>query len=481
MCNDKLDMTAKLRDGKHMKHSNQLGLIAAASMMLIAGCGESDISMGSGPQQLIDISNPQDYVDRVVDSLETAGDLNAAARLEQLFATPGIDSACKVKVSRLSYVTEGGAGEAATSSGVLMAPYGDSSKCGGDRPTVLYAHGTTDNIDYDLSAAFASKPNAAANEAYLLLNTLAMQGFNVIAPNYAGYADSDLGYHPYVDTYQQSREMVDAYEHVEDYADALGLKMSDKLFVTGYSQGGIVAMATHKYMQSLDMPVTASAPMSGPYAMVQFIDTILGGRENGGATLFAPMYVTALQNRDSLYSAPTEVYAEEYADTAEGRFPGKSVEIESVQYSAYAAAIASGKWPSNALTTELLSADFVSGYVADSVANPDTGSSDISGLGAENKFRAAVAKDDMRSWTPKSPVMMCGHSSDPVVFFKNTGTMKSYWEQLGPLVSVANFAEAPYSSMLPAGFADDLAGIHSNLAPYCLGAAVQFFGQVLAQ
>jgi poly(3-hydroxybutyrate) depolymerase len=40
-----------------------------------------------------------------------------------------------------------------------------------------------------------------------------------------------------------------------------------KLFVTGYSQGGYVAMAAARAMQAAGQIVTASAPMSGPYAL----------------------------------------------------------------------------------------------------------------------------------------------------------------------------------------------------------------------
>ena len=48
-------------------------------------------------------------------------------------------------------------------------------------------------------------------------------------------------------------------------------------------------MATHRAMQAAGMPVTASAPMSGPYALSAFGDAIYYGNVNLGATLFTPM------------------------------------------------------------------------------------------------------------------------------------------------------------------------------------------------
>ena len=37
-------------------------------------------------------------------------------------------------------------------------------------------------------------------------------------------------------------------------------------------------MATHRAMQAAGMTVTASAPMSGPYALSAFVDAVFRGR-----------------------------------------------------------------------------------------------------------------------------------------------------------------------------------------------------------
>ena len=46
-------------------------------------------------------------------------------------------------------------------------------------------------------------------------------------------------------------------------ADAPATTDGGQLLVTGYSQGGYVAMATHRALQDAGETVTASAPMSG--------------------------------------------------------------------------------------------------------------------------------------------------------------------------------------------------------------------------
>ena len=112
--------------------------------------------------------------------------------------------------------------------------------------------------------------NSNAYEGVLLAAVFASRGYIVVAPNYAGYDTSDLPYHPYLNADQQSKEMIDvvvAARSALPVATATSVTDSSKLFVTGYSQGGFVAMAAHKAMQAAGMTVTASAPMSGPYAL----------------------------------------------------------------------------------------------------------------------------------------------------------------------------------------------------------------------
>jgi len=101
--------------------------------------------------------------------------------------------------------TVGAAGESTESSGALMVPTGAPPACSGARPIVLYAHGT--NSDKTLNIADVT--NATNTEGVLIAAMFAAQGYIVVAPNYAGYDISRLGYHPYLNAEQQSGEMLD--------------------------------------------------------------------------------------------------------------------------------------------------------------------------------------------------------------------------------------------------------------------------------
>ncbi len=78
----------------------------------------------------------------------------------------------------------------------------------------------------------------------------------MVAPNYAGYDSSTLDYHPYLNADQQSKDMIDALTAARTalpHTMTTSTTDGGKLFITGYSQGGHVAMATHRAMQAAGM------------------------------------------------------------------------------------------------------------------------------------------------------------------------------------------------------------------------------------
>ena len=147
-----------------------------------------------------------------------------------------------------------------------------------------------------------------------MAGVFAAEGYIVVAPNYVGYDTSTLGYHPYLNGDQQSKDMIDALTAARSAlptADAPATTDGGQLLVTGYSQGGYVAMATHRALQEAGETVTASAPMSGPYALSAFSDAIFQGQVTGGSPVNLTLLITSYQN----------AYGNLYAST-DGRLRG---------------------------------------------------------------------------------------------------------------------------------------------------------------
>ena len=139
-----------------------------------------------------------------LDAAAFQAELAASATGAQLLQITGNPN-CGVDFYYIKFWTVGAAAEATESSGALMVPTGAASGCSGARPIVLYAHGT--NPDKTLNIADVTNP--ANSEGVLIAAMFAAQGYIVVAPNYAGYDISTLGYHPFLNAEQQSGEMID--------------------------------------------------------------------------------------------------------------------------------------------------------------------------------------------------------------------------------------------------------------------------------
>jgi Prolyl oligopeptidase family len=366
---------------------------------------------------------------------------------------------CSFDVYQLQYETVGGKGEAAKASGALMVPTGSDPSCQGPRPIVLYAHGTMADKTFNIAMFQRS------GEGVLLAAVFASRGYIVVAPNYAGYDTSDLSYHPYLNADQQSKEMIDvlaAARSALPVASATSVTDNKKLFVTGYSQGGFVAMATHEAMQAAGMTVTASAPMSGPYALASFGDAVFAGEVNASGPLNFTLILESYQNSyGNIYENATDVVEAQYAPTIGSLLPSATAlsdiyaagqltrnvlfsstppapefaaQTPATQPAALAPIFAMGFGSPNLVTNTYRLA-----YLRDAQAAPDGGfptvTTGVTAVSPTNTLRQALKINDRRNWTPTAPVLLCGGDQDPTAFFFNTQLMQSYWMANPPPVA----------------------------------------------
>ena len=305
---------------------------------------------------------------------------------------------CDVSVSSLSYRTVGGRGEETTGSAAVMVPTGSAEGCSGARPVVLYAHGT--NFDKNLSMAAV----ATTAEGALILAAFAAQGYIVVAPNYTGYGSSTLPYHPYLNAEAQSADMVDALRAARSQMSRLSntTTIGQRLFTSGYSQGGHVAMATHRALQQTyanEFTITASAPMAGPYALTRTIETIWGaGQQNLGAAAYLPMVLDSYQaSYGNLYGSVADVYQPPYETILPGLLPSTDP-------------AAAGRIPAGSDGTYRTLFDKGDGspFIIKSSYRTQT-------TAPGNPLYAAAARNDLTAWTPAAPVQMCYGGLDPTV------------------------------------------------------------------
>lgn len=497
--------------------------IASLVSLLLSACSGSDDDGGTPPPPDPDptaergdlIGEPQlaaSYSPEELLAVAVSNDV-AALLLETVLAPE-----CAIDVYRFTYQTVDPAGNLTPASAALMVPNDAGTACQGGRPIVLYAHGTNTDVAFNM----ADLESSNNTEALLMAGLFAADGYIVVAPNYVGYDGSPLGYHPYLNADQQSKDVIDALAAARSalpVASAPDTSDSGRLLVTGYSQGGYVAMATHRALQESGASVTASAPMSGPYATSAFADAIFQGRVTGGSPVNLTLLLTSYQNAyGDLYANPTDAFESQYAGDIEGLLPSSASLSELVDQglipddalfsstppdAAYAD-MTPATTPANLAPVfatgfgadHLLTNQFRLAFLQDADAHPDGGfPTRVDGLppaAPENPFRIALKANDLRNWTPASPMLLCAGNMDPAVLYLNTELMQGFWssETAVSVLDIDSPVESndPYESQkeqfaaakelleLAGGDDEVLQNYHAGLvAPFCLSAVKSYF------
>lgn len=474
-------------------------LCAAVAAALVSACGSSgDTSaVASSNSRGTLVENPPFRI-ASLDAATFSADVAAQPSGAQLLQLTG-QPTCGVDFYYIRFWTVGAlASEQTESSGALMVPTGGAPGCSGPRPVVLYAHGT----QTDKTANIADITNPGNSEGALIAAMFAAQGYIVVAPNYAGYDISTLGYHPYLNATQESGEMIDALTAARaGLPNTFANATSDngKLFLTGYSEGGYVAMATLRAMEASNMTVVAAAPMSWPYALEAFGDALAFGSVDLGSTVLLPLLTTSYQHAyGNIYSATTDVYSATYATNIDTLLPSATpldaifqqgllpqtalfdsttpvvtIPNDPTTSAILTAALAVPSDPTNP-DTPLFDLGFGSpflvnnsyrvSYALDAASNPDGALPPAPGVlppaeallaakAPTQTLRLAFYKNDMRngSWAPAAPTLLCGGDQDPTVFFSvNTGTMAQFWQGLpAGLITVLDVNGPPGGPFAP--------------------------------
>ncbi len=356
----------------------RLSCVAVAATALLTACGGSDDSPHRG-----DLLEPP-----VAVATLTAAQIDAATAQSGLQALSG-KARCDVKVVALNYATAGvKAGEQTNASGVLLVPGG---ACTGAAALVGYAKGTD-----------VEKPRTLANpqddETFLLAAMYAAQGYAVVATDYLGFAKSKYPYHPYLHADSEATSVLDAVRAAREAAPAVGAKLSGKLMLTGFSQGGHAAMAAQRAAER-DNPkefnVVAGAYLAGPYNLSR---QVASGVAIAGEQFFVPYLVTAWQKvYGTVYSDARTVFKLPYSGYIENLLPSPTLTYDTL--------VTSGKLPGAPGQTpdQIRDQIFQPAFLADTQNNPS------------DPLFLAAKKNDLLGWSPRAPVLLCGGAADPTV------------------------------------------------------------------
>ena len=414
--------------------------------LLLAGCSGNDDS--PSPRGKL-IGTPTEKSTQQIAQLDA---VTAGSGLQTLTGP----AKCDVKVVQINYQTPGAQpGEMTNASAALYVPSGADSACQGPLPLVAFARGT------NLEKAHTNAMDLTDPTAMLLMTFFASQGYAVVATDYLGYALSSYPYHPYIHADTEASAVIDSIRAARNAAPGLGFSLNGKVMVSGYSQGGHAAMATHRAIErdnAGEFNLVAAAHLAGSYQVSQ---ALIDGAVNPilGVQYFVPYQITAWQKvYGNLYANAADVFNAPYDSFIGGLFPAVNFPADLALLPATATAPAAAR-----------DAVFKPAYLTDLATNPN------------NATIVAAKKQDLLGWDPQAPTKLCSGSGDPVVNFSiNTQAAYDDFRSRGAanvsLVDVNATIEALHGSVMTNDPATYNKNYHSAYeAPLCSSEARKFF------
>src|SRR5688500_3699911 len=131
-------------------------LILSFALLLLSACGSNDNDDNTEspdppaePQRGDLIEDPPARIASY--SPQELLSLASSNLLQQVIADAILSPECSIDVHQLKYQSVDAAGNLTPVSGTLMVPNGSGAPCRGERPILLYAHGTSTDKNYNIA------------------------------------------------------------------------------------------------------------------------------------------------------------------------------------------------------------------------------------------------------------------------------------------------------------------------------------------
>lgn len=317
-----------------------------------------------------------------------------ASQLKQLVAFSGIDVSptlikYDVKVYKVTYLTPY-KGSEITASGIVVLPQGSDAVS-----MVSIHHGTI--IAHD----DAPSEQPLLSEEMVEYAAFASLGFIAVIPDYIGFGAASFFLHPYYVEDLSASSVIDNLKAAAELAESKSVTFDKDLFLVGYSEGGYVTMATHKYLDQNPVPdfnLVASFPAAGGYDIKRMQEHLFGLDEYPNPFYIAYVayaYKTTFDWKEPL----TDWFNEPYASKIPGLFTGQ------------------------------LTGSEINASLTDSI--PQLISNDLLTTVDSNPKYAyivnAFAENSLTDWVPMTPMYMYHGDADTTIPYENS---QAVYEQL---------------------------------------------------
>ena len=280
-----------------------------------------------------------------------------------------------VKVYEILYNSKHIDGSNIIASGLYFMPVNPEN----DVPLLSYHHGTL--IKKEREIGFWREQNFCIG--------FATGGYAVARPDYHGLGKGE-GRHPYCHAESESEAVLNMLRAVKELNEIYGHKVSNKLFLTGYSQGGHTTLAVQKTIQESqekEFEVIASAPMSGPYNL-EGMQTDVMNREYSHPS-YLPYLLYAYQDAYDLFDDVNTIFTPPYDSILPNLYTGN----HTLKYI-------------NTLLPDVPNQLITKEVLHDYNNNP------------ESPLAKVIKENNVYDWIPEQPVMFCYCKGDQQVNYK---------------------------------------------------------------
>jgi len=300
------------------------------------------------------------------------------------------------KAYKISYVTKDDKGKCVNASGLFVIPTELSPKLKEDGLSLVsWSHGTI-TLNEEAPTVYTKKYQKADFKAMVFSS---LGGFATLQADYIGYGDSSSHYHPYIVKKSLVNSSIDLIEATRQFAQENNITLNEKLFVSGYSEGGYGAMAIAQKLEEMGKELTASTPLAGDYNLNYTANTALGFNEEN-LTAFSSTYFAMVS------LAYSKVYDKNLSIMVNSPYDSQ---IETLLDGNHSFEQIENALPSKSYGSEgLFRSDFIEEYRNNN----------------ESWFKKALAENSIDIWSPRSPIHIVHCEGDDDASY--LGTQKFY-------------------------------------------------------
>lgn len=298
---------------------------------------------------------------------------------------------------KILYFTPNHNGDLVLCSGAVYLPKGTICPS----PVLSWQHGTTAN-DYWVPSNIYSDNNIIGVVG-------ASHGYIVTMSDFIGLGDG-VGFHNYVHAKTEASSTIDLILFGKEFAYDKGVMPNNQLFLFGYSQGGHATMATVRELQNnptLNLNVTASAPMAGPYSMSGIMRELMESGMPYPNPGYLPYVLFSYQNIYNLFDDITEVLKYPYNEYLFGMYSG-----------AYSMYEINQTLPQNPI--EIFQDDYYENFLND----------------PNHPFNLALIDNDVYDFFPESPMKLFHCNGDDNIPFENSEFVYDLWTEYSNILGV---------------------------------------------